>query len=180
MEKKGFILNISLPSLIMMLLSVSVQSQTVLPSVELKGIDNSKYILSEIAENNLPTVVIFWATWCKPCIDELDNISDYYDEWKTGSEFNLLAVCIDDTRSSSAVRSFVLGRQWPFTVLIDNNQEVKRAMNVTDIPHYLIFGKNKKLISRHSGYLPGDEDLLFEKIQIINYEKQDTDSSYNN
>ena len=43
---------------------------------------NSKpIVLDEISKNKI-TVLSFWATWCVPCINELDAISEIYDEWQ--------------------------------------------------------------------------------------------------
>ena len=148
-----------------------LMSQTSLPDFEISGIDGKQYKISELCNNNKPTVIIFWATWCKPCIDELDNIADYYEEWKEELEFNLISVSIDDSRTSSNVKGFVNGRDWPFMVLKDDNQDIKRSMNVTDIPYYCLFDRDGKIVSRHSGYLPGDEEILFDKIVKLSNEK---------
>lgn len=59
------------------------------------------------------------------------------------------------------------GKKWPFIVLIDENQDVKRAMNVTDIPFCFIFDKTGKSVYRHIGYLPGDEFIMFQELKKI-------------
>ncbi|TFH34605.1 MAG: TlpA family protein disulfide reductase, partial [Bacteroidia bacterium] len=118
-----------------------------------------------------PVAVIFWATWCKPCIDELDNLSELVAGHEDQLSSNIITVCIDDSRTASTTKSFVSGKQWEFQVLIDINQEIKRAMNVTDIPHYHLFDRNGKHVKKHTGYLPGDEDILLDEIIALKYEK---------
>jgi thioredoxin-related protein len=56
-------------------------------------------------------------------------------------------------------------------VLLDENQDLKRTLNVTDIPFYCIYDTKGKVVKRHTGYLPGDEDFMFEDILKYNNEK---------
>jgi thiol-disulfide isomerase/thioredoxin len=156
---------------IFFLFLTNLYSQTSLPDIQAAGTDGKQYRLSDFGGNNQPAAVIFWATWCKPCIDELDNLSELLAEKDDPSSYNIITICIDDARTASTTRSFVAGKQWPFLVLIDINQDIKRAMNVTDIPHYILFDKNGKHIRKHTGYLPGDEDILLDEIISLMYEK---------
>lgn len=114
-------------------------SQTGLPDISLTSTEGKTFNLKDFNDNNKATLVVFWATWCKPCIDELDNIAYYYKDWSEQADFNLVSICIDDSRTSSTVKSFVRGRDWPFVVLLDENQDLKRTLNVTDIPFYCIY-----------------------------------------
>lgn len=46
---------------------------------DLQGRDfNTKYLDNDGA----PFVVSFWATWCRPCLQELNAIDEIYEEWK--------------------------------------------------------------------------------------------------
>ena len=151
--------------ILVLLLSIvdNAKSQQGIPDVQLESSDGKSYNLGEF-NNGKPTVMVFWATWCKPCIEELDNIADYYSDWTEQADFNFLSVCIDDSRTSSAVKGFLHGRDWPFLVLMDENQDFKRTMNVADIPFYCIYNKEGKIVKRHTGYLPGDEEFMFEAL----------------
>lgn len=159
---------------LVVLLTITPQllSQTSIPDIKVKSVDGVEINLSDYSSNEKPTIFIFWASWCKPCVEELTNIAFEYDEWKSLTDFNLLAVSIDDTRSSSSVKSIIKGKRWPFEVVTDYNQELKRLMNVTDIPHYIIFKQDGKLHSRHTGYLPGDEEDILDKLIKLNNEKE--------
>jgi thiol-disulfide isomerase/thioredoxin len=142
-------------------------SQTRLPTIVLKSVDGEEMKLSDFATLKKPLVISFWATYCNPCLQEFEAITDLYKEWKKEVDFEFIAVSIDDSRSASKVKSMASGRDWPFIVLIDENQEIKRAMNVTDIPFYFIFDRNGKYVYKHSGYLPGDEYVIFKELKKI-------------
>lgn len=160
----------TLISLIVLYISVNVNSQTTLPSITLKSADGDEIRLSDFTALKKPLIISFWATYCNPCLQEFEAISDLYDEWKKEIDFEFIAVSIDDSRSAAKVKSLASGRNWPFVVLVDENQNVKRAMNVNDIPFCFLFDKNGKYVYRHSGYLPGDEYILLKELRKISNE----------
>jgi len=135
-----------------------------IPITTLKDLDGSKVSLNQLTENDNITVISFWATWCVPCINELDAIADIYDEWKDETKVNLIAIATDDTRTKKRIRPLVYGKGWEYIVLYDDNQDLKRALNITTLPHTLVL-KNNKIIQRRTGYIPGAEDDLYEFIK---------------
>ena len=143
------------------------KSQSRLPSVILKSTEGEEVRLSEYAALKKPLIISFWATYCGPCLEEFEAVTDLYEEWKKEVDFEFIAVSIDDARSAAKVKSMASGKKWPFIILIDENQDVKRAMNVTDIPFCFIFDKYGKYVYRHAGYLPGDEFIMLKELKKI-------------
>jgi thiol-disulfide isomerase/thioredoxin len=150
------------------LTSQSSFSQESLPSIKIKSISGKEINFSEIAKASKDTllVVSFWATWCIPCVAELDNISDEIKEKQAIKPFKFIGIAIDDSRTAQRVKPFVKGKGWQFDVYTDVNSDLKRALNVTDVPHVLII-KNNKIVYRHTGYIAGEEDNLYEKIKTL-------------
>lgn len=134
-----------------------------MPQLSLKDTQGKSIDLSEI-DTNTVTVFSFWATWCVPCINELDAINDEYIDWQDETDFKIIAVSIDDTRTSSRVAPLVNGKGWEYQVLLDTNQDFMRSVNATTVP-FLIIVKNNKIVYSHSGYTPGSEIELLEKIK---------------
>tara|TARA_B100000795_G_scaffold247358_1_gene213550 strand:- start:2596 stop:2988 length:393 start_codon:yes stop_codon:yes gene_type:complete len=120
--------------------------------------------LKEIVQQNDLIIVSLWATWCVPCINELDAISDVYEDWQDETNVELVAVSVDDSRTVNRVRPLVNGRDWEFTILLDINNNLKRALNTSTVPLTLII-KNGEIVYRHSGYTPGAEDTLYEELK---------------
>lgn len=139
-------------------------AQTELPSVVLEKMDGTPINTDAINNAEGPTIISFWATWCKPCIMELNELNDVYEDWKDETNVNIVAISIDDARSSGKVNAFVKGRRWDFDVYLDKNSDLKRALNISNVPFSLVLDKEGKIISRHAGYVPGDEELLYEEI----------------
>ena len=63
------------------------------------------------------TVYSFWATWCVPCINELDDIHKEIDKWNDAN-VKIVAISTDDSRTKRRVRPMVNGKNWNFEILI--------------------------------------------------------------
>ena len=139
-------------------------SQTTIPNTNLTTLDGkSVKIQDEISKDKI-TILSFWASWCVPCINELDAISEVYEDWQEDFNMELIAISTDDARTQKRIRPMVNGKGWPYKILLDKNQELKRALNISTIPQIIIL-KNSKIIYIHSGYSPGVEDEFYEIIK---------------
>src|SRR5689334_25161520 len=109
------------------LFSLFIFSQTTekeartIPSASVKTLKGEATNTSSISNNGKPIIISFWATWCKPCIEELSNIADVYPDWQKETGVKVVAVSIDDSRTSARVAQFVNGRNWTYDVLLDEN-----------------------------------------------------------
>ena len=138
-----------------------------LPKVKVKTLNGSKVNFNEIDNGSSPIVISFWATWCKPCIKELNNIAEIYDDWQEETGVKIIAVSIDDTRSMSKVAPFVNSSDWQYEVYLDPNGNLKRAMGVSTVPHTFLLNRNKEIVWQHKSYIEGDEEKLFKEIKKI-------------
>ena len=138
-----------------------------LPSVDVKTINGKSININSIENNEMPIVINFWATWCKPCKKELNNIAEVYDEWQDETGVKIIAISIDDTRSMSKVAPYVNSVGWEYEVYLDPNGDLKRAMGVSTVPHTFLLNNKKEIVWQHRGYVDGDEDELFDEIQNL-------------
>lgn len=68
-----------------------------------------------------------------------------------------IAVSIDDTKTMSKVGPYISSKGYTFSVLLDPSKDLFRALNGTDVPYTLVYGADGKLVSKHDGFLAGDE-----------------------
>jgi len=136
-----------------------------LPQVTLKDINGKAVRLDTLSNGGKPIIIDFFATWCKPCNRELSAISEVYDEWQQETGVRLIAVSIDQAHHINKVKPLVDQLGWPYEVLLDPNSELKRALGVQLIPYTLIVDGNGKIVYKHSGYVDGEEDELFEEVK---------------
>lgn len=146
------------------LLSLNAFSQEQALDTSIKTLKGETTSLSEITSENDLVIVSLWATWCVPCKNELDAISDVYEDWQDETNVQLVAVSIDDSRTVNRVKPLINGKDWDFTILLDTNNDLKRALNTATVPLTLIIKKGE-IVYRHSGYTPGAEDALFEELK---------------
>ena len=139
-----------------------------IPDTSLKTINSESVKSLELINQDGFTIISFWATWCIPCINELDAINEVISDWNEKENIKVLAISTDDPRSKKRVRPMVNGKDWGFEVILDSNQQFKRAMGVVGIPHTIVTYKSE-IIHRRIGYTPGEEMDLYEIIS--NYEK---------
>ena len=151
-------------SLLLLVSTISFAQIKNLPNVDVKKIDGSSFNFKNIDNNGSPIVISFWATWCKPCTKELNNIAELYEDWQDETNVKLVAVSIDDRRSQSKVAPYVNSSGWEYEIYIDPNSDLKRAMGVSTVPHTFLLDKNKQIIWQHRGYVEGDEYELFDEI----------------
>ena len=135
-----------------------------LPSVNIKDMEGNSLNFSKISNNGNPIIISFWATWCKPCKAELNTIAEEYDDWVDETGVKLVAVSIDDARSSSRVEPYVNAQGWEYLVLMDPNSDLRRAMGVNNVPHTFLVNGAGKIVWDHNNYSPGDEEELYEKL----------------
>ncbi len=153
--------------LILLCFSMGFAQNRNLPSVEVKTLDGDALNIQKIENKGNPIVISFWATWCKPCKKELNNIAEVYEDWQDETGVKLVAISIDDTRSMSKVAPYVNSSDWDYEVYLDPNGDMKRAMGVSTVPHtFLLNGKNK-IVWQHRGYVEGDEEELLEQIKKV-------------
>jgi peroxiredoxin len=92
-------------------------SQKELPNLSLKDINNENFNLKEsFNEKDKLYVFSFWASWCSPCINELDELNDIQLEWKKTVNFEIIAVSTDDSRTQKRVKPLVNGKGWEYKV----------------------------------------------------------------
>tara|TARA_B100000287_G_C20606688_1_gene770358 strand:+ start:869 stop:1363 length:495 start_codon:yes stop_codon:yes gene_type:complete len=147
--------------------SICFSQNRTLPSVNVQTTDGNSINIKTIENGDSPIVISFWATWCKPCKKELNNIAEIYEEWQDETGVKLIAISIDDSRSMSKVAPFINASDWEYEIYLDPNGDLKRAMGVSTVPHTFLLNKNQEIVWQHKGYVDGDEYDLYEEIQKI-------------
>ena len=100
-------------------------------------------------------------------IKELNNIAEIYDDWQEETGVKLIAVSVDDQKTTKMVEPYVNATGWEYDIYIDSNRELARSMGVSTVPHTFLVNGDGKIVWEHKGYIDGDEDELYEQIEHI-------------
>lgn len=142
-------------------------AQTTLPAIDLTKLDGSILKASDLKNGDNPIIISFWATWCKPCMEELNTIADEYEAWQKETGVKLIAISTDDSRSASRVPTVMKSKGWKYDVYIDANQDLMRALQVVNIPHTFILNGKGEIVWQHTSYKSGDEEEYLEVLKEI-------------
>lgn len=82
----------------------------------------------------------FWATWCKPCEDEMPSMQVMYEKMKDRG-FVIVAVSMDK-EEASVVKKFAKKYNLTFPILHDRLGKVKEMYKTTGVPETFILDQN--------------------------------------
>ena len=155
---------------ISMACSLVVHGQTSLQSTQLKNLHGKIQTFSQITGKDSMVLICFWATTSEPSIAALNAINQRYEQWQSGLKFRLMIVALDEAKTASKIRPMVNMNEWTFDVYTDINGDLKKALHADLLPESMIL-KNGKMVYQQSGYEPGSENYLFEKLISLSKEK---------
>jgi len=82
----------------------------------------------------------FWATWCKPCEEEMPSMQALYKALDK-SKFEIVAVSVDKD-GPETVRNYAKRFGITFTVLHDRRGKIKETYKTTGVPETFIIDQN--------------------------------------
>jgi cytochrome c biogenesis protein CcmG/thiol:disulfide interchange protein DsbE len=169
-RSKKIKMNYRFSALLLPLMFIGLQSslyaQKSIPSVDIKTLNGQTVNIKDYTHKGEKiTILSFWATWCKPCIQELDAIKDLYADWQAEYNVQLVAVTIDDQRTLAKVPPLVQTKAWEYIILADPNRALMAALNFQTPPQTFLLNQKGDVIYEHTGYVPGNEYELEEKIK---------------
>lgn len=129
-------------------------SSSVPPDTEFVLLDGKKISLQSL--QGRPVLVSFWATTCPPCIAELPDLIQLYQEWHPLG-FELIAVAMPYD-PPTLVQAFVQRRGVPFPVALDIDGKVTSAFGgVPYIPAAYLIAPNGNIVLSYTGGLDIDK-----------------------
>ena len=138
-----------------------------LPAMTLKTIDGQSVKMDTLNNGGKPFIVDLFATWCKPCLRELDAIAEVYGEWQEETGVKIFAVSTDQAQNIQKVKPLVSNHGWEYEVLLDPNSDFMRALGVQQIPFTMIVDGQGNIVYKHTGYTDGAEAELIEKVREL-------------
>ncbi|EPR37571.1 thioredoxin-related domain protein [Desulfovibrio sp. X2] len=107
-------------------------------------------VLSTVSQHKGQVVVlVFWATWCPPCVMEVPNLMKLRSD-VPASKMYLMAVSLD--QDTSALAAFTAQRKLNYAVY-HGSQDVITGFRVSGIPRVVVYDKTGRQVMDHEGYV---------------------------
>lgn len=121
-----------------------------------------------IADNSVgkPTLLIFWATWCRPCKREMTELKDTYDDLQKRG-MNVIMISEDNQKTKNQVKPYWDSKGFAWTVLLDPDGEVLKLYGGTSIPYTVILDASGSPVFKHIGEMKDPSEMLAKANQLI-------------
>jgi thiol-disulfide isomerase/thioredoxin len=107
---------------------------------------NERFVLSE--KRGRVVLVNFWATWCKPCEEEMPSMERLYRELAPAG-FEMVAVSVD--QDPADVEKFRERVGVTFPIALDPSQEVSALYQTQGFPESLLVDQEGRILERYVG-----------------------------
>jgi len=109
-------------------------------------------------------LVNFWATWCKPCEDEMPAMERLYQALEPAG-FELLAVSVGE--EDEVVRAFRDRLGVTFPILLDRDKQVSTAWQTFAFPETLLVDRDGVILERYVGPREWDAPAYIERVRRL-------------
>ncbi|GJL59849.1 MAG: hypothetical protein NPIRA03_27060 [Nitrospirales bacterium] len=135
-------------SLLFGVLPVPAASSVPAPEFQLRDFDGHTY--SKNSLQGRPTLLVFWAPWCRYCQMELPILSKFYQGNKP-DQLQVLTVAFSD--SLAHVEEYVTANPdtFIFPTAYDQDNEVAQAFGVNVTPTFVVMDAQGEMILAHRG-----------------------------
>ncbi|MCP4901894.1 MAG: redoxin domain-containing protein [bacterium] len=122
-----------------------------LTDVTVTELDGSERRLSQVLADEGPTVVSFWATWCRSCTTEMKHLQELSEQ---GSA--VVGISIDAPSSRQKIPEFLdrLGITYPIYTMNQDQVELLFASRDAGIPISLVVDQNRQVKTIVQGWSP--------------------------
>jgi peroxiredoxin len=136
------------------------------PDFELLDINGKSVKLSDFIGKTV--ILDFWATWCGPCLQSFPAMQKAIESFEGNNNVKFLFANTwerVDNKLENA-QNFIKENNYPFHVLMDDQNEVVAKYSVRGIPTKFIIDKNQNIRFESVGY-EGNPDKLVEELQLM-------------
>ena len=100
------------------------------------------------------THLVFFATWCPPCLAEMARLQELEATWERQG-YRLVLVAVQTRQTPERLRAYVEKDSPPGQVLLDADGSVQKAAGVEDLPAHLLLAPDGTIVFRAGALADG-------------------------
>jgi peroxiredoxin len=133
----------------------------------LSDTDGNEHTLSEY--RGKPVIVNFWATWCRPCRQEMPALQRAWEKVR-GEGVMLLAVNMGDRPDWIPKFRAAISTELDFPILLDPRNTLAKPWVIKGLPLTYIIDPEGRLVYHASGERKWDDPAILEKVLALKSE----------
>jgi thiol-disulfide isomerase/thioredoxin len=126
----------------------SIMSGKPVPAFSIASLDDPAITYTSESLKGKFYLIDFWATWCKPCIEEMDNMHRAYEKYRRRG-FEILSLSFDD--KPETVKRFRSGKwKMPWLNAIVGggfDSEIVKRFEISGIPKPILVDRKGKIVA---------------------------------
>jgi len=138
------------------------QGQT-LPAIEVRSLDGRTHRLEDLMPDDRPVLVNFWATWCRPCRQEMPELERLYQD----AALAVIGLSVDRSEDTGSIARYLepLGISYPIATIEPDQLDLLFTTPDFGIPLSLLFDQQGRLLEVLSGWSPETRSRLDDVIK---------------
>jgi len=161
---KGFAKGLALAAAFVLPVFAASSSSGPAPGFQLSGRGGKNIDLAQF--KGQVVMINFWASWCKPCRDEMPLLEDIYKKYKPMG-FTMLGVNVQPESDEAEAWLGKLKKPVTFPIAFDVDSKVSKLYKVETMPSTVLVDRKGNVRVLHRGYKAGDENVYLTAIRSM-------------
>lgn len=133
-----------------------------IPTTVFKTFSGESFTLS--AEDKEVTLLVFWATWCQPCLMEIPALVQLHEKYQS-RKFRVVSVNVDDSEGQK-VRAIIREYGINYPTLIGTEDIMKQFGGIVALPTSFLIGRDGRIVEKLQG-LKREEEMERMVVQAL-------------
>jgi thiol-disulfide isomerase/thioredoxin len=134
-----------------------------IPPVNLESFSGEKFILD--AGQKDATLLVFWASWCGPCLMEIPALIKLHEKYRDRN-FQVVGINVDDPSALPKAKDIASEYGINYPTLIGNQETMRVFGNVNALPTSFLIGKDGRIRQKFQG-LRSEEELEAHILELL-------------
>lgn len=132
-----------------------------LPTIKITTADGKQFSTDSV--RGQPVLLDLWASWCQPCVEELDSLAAIYPR----ALHKLSVITIDQDEEAENAAELIARKKYPWPNVHDDGNIASALGGIAGFPRTILIAADGKVIYDKTGY---DEEDLHKAISSLGSE----------